>query len=494
MLFNSINFAVFLAFVLAIVRIFGLRYRNWVLLFASFAFYALGSWFYHPPTTSSVYDFDTDRLIGALGFFGLLCFNCMVAYGCALRIAAATGDRQRRRWCAVGVCTSVAILCFFKYWGFFLDTFYAAFHALGWAPQHDPIKIILPIGISFYTFQAIAYMVDVYRGTTPPCRNLRDFLLFKTFFPQLVAGPIERANNLLPQIQQPRRITNADILEGLYLVLWGYVKKCVIADNLALKILRIKTQDSFTGGDVLLGALGFTFQAYGDFSGYTDIARGVARWFGVNLMQNFNHPYYATSPQDFWRRWHISLGSWLREYLYIPLGGNRKGAFRTWLNLIITMLVGGLWHGPSWNYVIWGAYQGLILSLHRAYVAWRGEKRHTHWSRAFAIFGNFFLTMYGMLIFLLIPHENVSSWERISAATSAIFTFSAGPEFLPRLLRMLPYIGLILLMETPVFITKNQWFFVRRRPVIVAAVFLFLFYCLLILGVTGGDQFIYFAF
>jgi len=494
MLFNSLRFVVFLIVVLAAVRLGGLRRRNWLLLIASFTFYGLGSWFYHPATVTSIHEFDWGRLKGALGFLALLCFNCGVAYTCGLRIADSQEAAHRQRWCTVGVCTSVAILCFFKYWGFFLNNLYAALHAVGLGGAHPLVTIILPIGISFYTFQAIAYMIDVYRGTTPVCRSLRDFLLFKGFFPQLVAGPIERANHLLPQIQNPRPIQNADILEGLYLVLWGFVKKCVIADNLALKIGRIYTQDAFTSGDVLLAALGFTFQAYADFSGYTDIARGVARWFGVHLMQNFNHPYYATSPQDFWRRWHISLGTWLREYLYIPLGGNRKGAFRTWLNLVITMLVGGLWHGPSWNYVIWGAYQGLILSLHRAYVAWRGERRHTHLSRTFAIAGNFLLTMYGMLIFWLIPHEDASSWQRISAATSAIFSFDAGPEFLARFVRMLPYIGLILLMETPVFLTKNQWFFVHRRPVVLAAVYLFLFYCLLVLGVTGGDQFIYFAF
>lgn len=501
MLFNSINFVVFLALVLAIVRAGGLRRRNWLLLIASVTFYALGSWFYHPATVGNpIEQFDYGRLWGTVRFVALLAFNCLVAYWGALKIEGTADPRRRRRWCGACVSMSVGILCFFKYWGFFIDNLNAALHALGWQAAQGPMKIIFPIGISFYTFQAIAYMVDVYRGTTPACRSLRDFLLFKTFFPQLIAGPIERANHLLPQIQQPRRVTHGDIVEGLYLVLWGYVKKCVIADNLALKIHRIYQQSEFTAGDVLLGALGFTFQAYGDFSGYTDIARGVARWFGVRLMQNFDHPYLATSPQDFWRRWHISLGSWLREYLYIPLGGNRKGTFRTWLNLSITMLIGGLWHGAAWNYVVWGIYQGLILSLHRAYVAWRGERRHSHLSRVLCIGGNFFLTMYGMLIFALdgVKAEDgtvlVSSWQQISAATAAIFSFDAGFDFLSKFVRMLPYIGLIFLMELPVFLTKNQWFYVHRRPVVAAAVFLFLFYCLLILGVTGGDQFIYFAF
>ena len=466
MLFNSIDFIVFLVIVLAVVRLGGLRLRNSLLLIASVVFYGWWDWRY----------------------LGLLGFNCAVAYYGGIAIGAATAHRRKQMLCTLCVTISVALLCFFKYRGFFLDNINTALTAMGLASAAKAYQFILPVGISFYTFQAIAYVVDVTRGTTPACKNPRDFLLFKTFFPQLVAGPIERANNLLPQIQHPRPVTNQDILEGLYLVLWGFVKKVVIADNLALKIAPIFSRGEFTTGDVLIGAIGFTFQAYGDFSGYTDIARGVSRWFGVNLMQNFNFPYFATSPQDFWRRWHISLGSWLREYLYIPLGGNRKGPFRTWLNLIITMLIGGLWHGPSWPYVIWGAYQGMILSAHRWWVAWRGEKRHSHTSRALCIGGNFLLTIYGMLIFRL------ASWEQIVTATGSIFHLTFAPDFFGKLLRMLPYILLILLVETPIFTTGNQWFWVRRRPVIAAAVFLVLFYLILILGVTGGDQFIYFAF
>jgi alginate O-acetyltransferase complex protein AlgI len=205
-------------------------------------------------------------------------------------------------------------------------------------------------------------------------------------------------------------------------------------------------------------------------------------------MENFKFTYFATSPQDFWRRWHISLGSWLRDYLYIPLGGSRCSPARTWLNLVVTMLIGGLWHGAAWTYVIWGLYQGMILSLHRTYVAWRGEKRHTHLSRVACIAGNSLLTMYSMFIF------RATTWEQTYNATAAIFHFQFRADFLPHLVKMLPYIGLILLVETPVFLSRNPWFFVRRRPVLVAAVFLFLFYLILIMGVTGGDQFIYFAF
>jgi D-alanyl-lipoteichoic acid acyltransferase DltB (MBOAT superfamily) len=482
MLFNSIDFVIFLAITLAVVRLGGIKLRNWLLLAASILFY--GWW--------------DPRYLALLGF------NCAVAYVGGIAIDRASDSKKKRTFCTVCVLIAVGLLSFFKYRLFVFETVASICTQLhitkgeadldwmlswiGLGREKGIIKFILPVGISFYTFQAIAYVVDVCRGTTKACTNLRDFLLFKTFFPQLVAGPIERANNLLPQIQNPRLVTNADIIEGLFLVLWGFCKKVVIADNLALKIAPLFARGEFNTGDVLIGAIGFTFQAYGDFCGYTDIARGVSRWFGVNLMQNFNFPYYATSPQDFWRRWHISLGSWLREYLYIPLGGNRKGPFRTWLNLIITMLIGGLWHGPSWPYVIWGAYQGLILSLHRTWVAWRGEKRHSHLSRALCIGGNFFLTIYGMFIFRL------ASWEQIVSATASIFQFQTSPDFLVRFIKMLPYIFVILIIETPIFVTHNPWFWVRRRPIIAAAVFLVLFYLILILGVTGGDQFIYFAF
>ena len=466
MLFNSLDFVIFLVIVLVLVRLGGARLRNWLLLIASLTFY--GWW-------NPIY-------------LTLLGVNCAVAYYGGRAIASAPTQKQRLWICGFCVSFSIALLAYFKYRGFFLDNVHAVLAALGWEKATKAYSLVLPVGISFYTFQAIAYAVDVYRGTTKACVNLRDFLLFKTFFPQLVAGPIERANNLLPQIQNPRAVTNSDIIEGLHLVLWGFCKKVVIADNIALKISPIYARGDFTTGDVIMAAVGFTFQVYGDFSGYTDIARGVSRWFGVNLMKNFNFPYFATSPQDFWRRWHISLGSWLREYLYIPLGGNRKGSFRTWVNLMITMLIGGLWHGPTWPYVIWGAYQGVILSLHRAWTAWRGVRRHSHLSRSLCIIGNFGLTLYGMFIFRL------TSWDQIVTATSAIFHFDFAPGFVGSMIRMLPYILLIFVIETPVFLSRDECFWTRRNPLVVAGLFLFLFYLIIIMGVTGGEQFIYFAF
>jgi alginate O-acetyltransferase complex protein AlgI len=466
MLFNSIDFILFLAIVLLLAKVVGPRGRNWLLLPASLLFYGWWDWRY----------------------LLLLLFNCGVAFAGGLAIANAPTPRARRTWCGLAVTVCLALLIWFKYRGFFLESITAALASVGLGAASGPLQLTLPVGISFFTFQAIAYLVDVYRGTTPPSRNLPTFVLFKTFFPQLVAGPIERAHHLLPQIEQPRRATNAEVVEGLYLVLWGFCKKVVVADNLALKVNRIFEQDTFSTGDVILGSLGFAFQIYADFSGYTDIARGVARWFGIRLSENFRFPYFATSPQDFWRRWHITLSTWLREYLYIPLGGNRSGAMRTRINLLLTMLLGGLWHGAAWNFVFWGAYHGLLLIAHREWVRWRGVRRHSHASRMASIALMFVLTLYGWLLFRL------GSFEQVVAATNAIFHFTFESDFFVRLLRLLPYVILVVAVDLVSFLSRDPWVYVRRHPIVVAAFFVFLFYCIMILGVAGGDQFIYFAF
>jgi D-alanyl-lipoteichoic acid acyltransferase DltB (MBOAT superfamily) len=273
------------------------------------------------------------------------------------------------------VSTNLSVLGFFKYFGFFADSFVALLGRLGMDPSPLTLHIILPVGISFYTFQTLSYTVDIYRGEIQPRTNFLDFALYLSFFPQLVAGPIERASRLLPQIEQPRKLTTSQADAGLYLVLWGYFKKLVIADNLAAIVdPGFSAPDSIKGWAVVLLLFGFSVQIYCDFSGYTDIARGIAKLLGFDLMLNFQLPYFALNPQDHWNRWHVSLSSWLRDYLYIPLGGNRKGSFQTYRNLMLTMLIGGLWHGAAWNFVFWGLFHGILLSVHRAYRRWRGPR------------------------------------------------------------------------------------------------------------------------
>jgi D-alanyl-lipoteichoic acid acyltransferase DltB (MBOAT superfamily) len=349
LLFNSLEFAVFLVFVLALYLCLPQRAQNRMLLVASYVFYGAWDW----------------------RFLGLIALSTLIDYAVGLRIAASDDPARRKRWVVVSIVSNLGILGAFKYAGFFAASLGRLGEALGLDVSPPVLSIVLPVGISFYTFQTLSYTIDVYRGLLKPTRNLLDFALFVSFFPQLVAGPIERATRLLPQIEGARRTTSQQLASGAWLILWGTFKKVVVADNLGALVNAVYAPGAEpTGLEVLFATYAFAFQIYGDFSGYTDVARGVARLLGVELMLNFDLPYLATSPADFWRRWHISLSSWLRDYLYIPLGGNRKGRARTYVNLMLTMLLGGLWHGAAWTFVVWGAYQGLLLALHRALAPW----------------------------------------------------------------------------------------------------------------------------
>ncbi len=473
MLFNSIDFLVFLAVVLVLVHRTRGAAQQWILLLASVFFYGYWDW----------------------RFLGLLFFTTTVDFVCAQRLEEARTPQARQAFLWLSIGTNLAVLGFFKYGNFFLDSLRPALTALGMGFAEQPLRIILPVGISFYTFQAMSYTIDVYRGRMPACRNLRDFALYISFFPQLVAGPIERASALLPQLLTLRKPTRTDVAEGAYLVLWGFCKKTVVADNLALKVDQIFGQPAFSTGAVILGTLGFAFQIYADFSGYTDIARGVARWLGVRLTLNFDHPYFASSPQDFWRRWHISFSTWLREYLYIPLGGNRGSAARTHGNLLITMLLGGLWHGAAWNFVLWGGYHGLLLMAHRWFahqVAPRMPQPSSSAGRRAlrlgAMAGTFVLMLYGWLLF------RARGGEQLAALHRALFAVDFSEPFLGPLARMLPYIGLVLAVDAVTFL-KGDPLYPAKLPAPMGALFyLALIYAIFLLGVTGGEQFIYFAF
>ena len=345
MLFNSYIFWVFLAGVVALYRLLPHRAQNRMLLVASYVFYGAWDW----------------------RFLGLIALSTVVDYFIA-RALGASHDPGRRRalmWTSVGV--NLGILAVFKYYGFFAGELATLLNGAGLGVLLPTLDIVLPVGISFYTFQTMSYTIDVYRGQTEPAEGFLDFALYVSFFPQLVAGPIERSTRLLPQILTPRTVTRDDFCEGLYLVAIGLFKKVVIADNMAQIANAVFNTPTATlsGFEALVGVYAFAFQIYGDFSGYSAIARGVSRWLGFDLMVNFRMPYFAVSPSDFWRRWHISLSSWLRDYLYIPLGGNRSSSLMTYRNLVLTMLLGGLWHGAAWTFIAWGAVHGAILAIYR---------------------------------------------------------------------------------------------------------------------------------
>ncbi|MBA4149668.1 MAG: MBOAT family protein [Verrucomicrobia bacterium] len=471
MLFNTIEFGIFFLAVLSLYFVLPHRGQNLMLLGASYLFY--GAWDYR--------------------FLSLILISTTVDFVVGQMLHKSEDDRRRKVILFWSIFINLGFLGFFKYCNFFAENLQGLLATFGVQVRPSTLSIILPVGISFYTFQSMSYTIDIYRRQLKPCTRFFDFMLYVAFFPQLVAGPIERAQHLLRQVTTPRKVRKEHFTEGFHLIMWGLFKKMVIADNMALIADPIFNQSGdFSAGQVFVGALAFAFQIYGDFSGYTDIARGVARTMGFELMLNFNLPYFATSPQDFWRRWHISLSTWLRDYLYIPLGGSKKGEVRTYINLMLTMVLGGLWHGASWTFVIWGFYHGALLCVHRLIqkslpvpsfspageFVWR-------WTRIAFMFG---LTLYGWLIF------RAASFEQLMAMTKALFAFQLSPETVGLVVKILFYCGLLLLVQLYQH-ARNNLEAVRESPVLLQTSFyLVCFYLIAIFGVFDAQSFIYFQF
>jgi D-alanyl-lipoteichoic acid acyltransferase DltB (MBOAT superfamily) len=347
MLFDTPLYLLFLILAVAVYWRLAFHAQNRFLLAASYFFYGWWDW----------------------RFLLLMIGSTVVDYVIAKRIAD-TEDRTRKRVLLVAsLVLNFSILGFFKYCNFFVDSFAHLAHAFGLNVPTHILQIILPPGISFYTFQEVAYIVDVYKGKLPPARSFVQYGLFISLFPHLIAGPIQRPTHLLPQVQKPRTLDWQNVFDGIMLILEGLFRKCVIADNCAL-IANAAFSGRLGPASIpvtMLGVYAFAWQIYGDFSGYSSIARGSAQLLGFHFMVNFRQPYFAASLRDFWRRWHISLSTWLRDYLYIPLGGNQHGKWRTYRNLATTMLLGGLWHGANWTYVAWGGIHGAGLAAERAF-------------------------------------------------------------------------------------------------------------------------------
>lgn len=300
-----------------------------------------------------------------LPFLLLLLLTVVVDYSAARLIHASENEKRRKRTLLFSVFVNLGILSYFKYANFFLENALLLLNSIGFHVDPMTLQIILPVGISFYTFQSMSYTIDVFRGRVAPASNIMDYALYVSFFPQLVAGPIERSSHLLPQILSPRRVSWEKIQIGLYYIASGLFLKIFMADNLARLVNPVfAASDPQTGFCYLLTGYAFAFQIYGDFAGYSWIAKGLGAILGFEIMDNFNLPYFSKNPQEFWRRWHISLSSWLRDYLYIPLGGNRKGQVKTVRNLFLTMLLGGLWHGAKMTFVAWGFFHAVLLALH----------------------------------------------------------------------------------------------------------------------------------
>jgi alginate O-acetyltransferase complex protein AlgI len=341
MLFNSIDFAIFLPIVFILywfVTNKNLKLQNLLIVVASYLFY--GWWDYR--------------------FLSLILFSTIVDYSVGIGLLKQKNKTKRKILLWTSILVNLGFLGFFKYYNFFLDNFITAFSFFGTEIKANSLNIILPVGISFYTFQTLSYSIDVYKRKLEPTKDFIAFSAFVSFFPQLVAGPIERARNLLPQFYKKRTFDYSKAVDGMRQILWGLFKKIVIADNCAVFADQIfNNSHDYSGSTLVLGAIFFAFQIYGDFSGYSDIAIGTARLFGFNLMQNFAFPYFSRDIAEFWRRWHISLSTWFRDYLYIPLGGSRGTNYFKIRNVFIIFLVSGFWHGANWTFIIWGGLNAL---------------------------------------------------------------------------------------------------------------------------------------
>jgi D-alanyl-lipoteichoic acid acyltransferase DltB (MBOAT superfamily) len=341
MLFNSIDFGIFLQIVFLLYWFIvnnNLKLQNFLIVVASYVFYGWWDW----------------------RFLSLILFSTLVDYTIGNRLSNQENQTKRKILIWTSLLVNLGFLGFFKYYNFFLDNFLTAFSFFGHPINQQGLNIILPVGISFYTFQTLSYTIDVYRKKLEPTKDFIAFTAFVSFFPQLVAGPIERATNLLPQFYKKRTFDYHKAVDGLRQILWGLFKKIVIADNAAQLANEIfNNSTDYSGSTLVLGALFFTFQIYGDFSGYSDIAIGTSRLFGFNLMQNFNFPYFSRDIAEFWRRWHVSLSTWFRDYLYIPLGGSRGGTWMKVRNTFIIFTVSGFWHGANWTFIVWGILNAL---------------------------------------------------------------------------------------------------------------------------------------
>jgi alginate O-acetyltransferase complex protein AlgI len=474
MLFNTFDFLVFFVAVFVLQLVLPYRPRNALLLVASYIFYGAWNWRFLP----------------------LLMASTVIDYLMGLAIAGSEDEVRRKRFLVLSVIVNLALLGFFKYANFFVDSAETLLRGLGFHPAPWQLNVILPVGISFYTFQSMSYTIDVYRRKTEPIRSLFDYAVFVSFFPQLLAGPIERSEHLMPQLRRKPKFTLDNLRLGGWLVFWGLFKKAVIADNMAPIVDRVFALGAHPSGmEVLVGVYAFAFQIYADFSGYTDIARGVARLMGYELVVNFKLPYLATNPQDFWRRWHISLSSWLRDYLYVSLGGNRKGNVRTYVNLTLTMVLGGLWHGAAWTFALWGFYHGLLLAAHRYMAAHqllpRFASAHMRrlWSVASCVV-MFHLTCLGWLIFRAKSvHQIGEMLSAVASPLSAAAVVWAQPLWTIAVL-CVPLFAVQYLQARTADLNVVLKLSVMPRAVLYAALVLML----VGLGAFGQREFIYFQF
>ena len=476
MIFNSLVFLKFIAVFSVLYFILKGRPRLWLMFIASYFFYGWWDW----------------------RFLSLIVISTIVDFLVAQKMHTSDDQKERKRLLWVSMLVNLGFLAFFKYYNFFASSFEEMANGMGLHPRDFTLNIILPMGISFYTFQTMSYTIDVYRKDLEPEKDWLKFATFVSFFPQLVAGPIVRASDFLPQFQKSHDFDWNRLITGVGRVIWGFFKKVAIADSIAVIVDQVwANPEMHSSSYVLIGLILYSFQIYLDFSGYSDIAIGLARIFGFDFPENFKTPYFSKGFSEFWKRWHISLSSWLRDYLYIPLGGNRGGQFGTYRNLMITMLLGGLWHGASWNFVVWGFLHGLYLILER-FVGqpigrlMKGKLHVPKWAWAgVSILTVYILTNVAWVFFRSSDfHTAMVIFQRIGSFDN--FTFSSVPnKFL--IIKGFFLIAILLFIEITNFkVHYNS--LALRYPVFGAVGYSVLLLLIALFGTFGASAFIYFQF
>ncbi len=479
MLFNSMHFCVYFPLVVGLYFLIPKRARWAWLLAASYYFYM--AW--EP------------------GYVVLLWFSTLIDYTAALQIGKAATSRVRKSWLAVTLGANLSLLFFFKYYNFFSDSLGAIADRIGFSIELPHSEFLLPIGISFYTFQTMSYTIDVYRGVIPPERHLGRFALYICFFPQLVAGPIERARELLPQMKLERDFDYTRATDGLRLMAWGFFKKMVIADRLAMVVEHVYRDPSSQSGPALaVATLCFAYQIYCDFSGYSDIAIGAARVLGVRLSTNFNRPYAAASIAEFWRRWHISLSTWFRDYVYLPLGGNRVETLRWVMNILAVFAISGLWHGAHWKFLIWGLIHGVCLLAEHALA--RRIPATTRLPRPLKIAMTFAIANFAWIFFRA---DSLADACATIARLPRGWGVALAPEFWTRSIKTLglPPAELLFVLAAVLICELVQYAhsrtplqpWLRARPVALRwAIYVVIFWTLFLGGIFRQTEFIYFEF
>ncbi len=469
MLFNSIHFLYFFSIVLILYYLSPFKWRWLVLLISSYYFYM--SW--------------------NVNYVFLILFTTVISYYTAIKIENSKSIFNKKLYLTISILSSLSVLFFYKYFNFFGSTFNEVFSYINYDTQIPYLKLLLPVGISFYTFQTLSYSIDVYKGSMETEKHFGIYALYVSFFPQLVAGPIERSTRLLPQFKVKHKLTLDNFIMGLKWVIIGYFMKLVIADRLALYVDSVYNNVyQHAGLTFIVATVLFAFQIFCDFAGYSSIAIGIARIMGFKLMTNFNRPYFASSISDFWHRWHISLSTWFRDYFYIPIGGSRVSVSRWYLNLFLTFLVSGLWHGANWTFVIWGALHGVYIVIENLFkLQAKKEQKVSIFNKLLRIFIVFVLVNFAWIFF------RANNLTEAFYIVNNIFDFNA-PLYIDSKVFFFGLIGLVILFINDYIVENNKNSILLNSNINYKSVvyFAFLVCLILFIGVFNGGQFIYFQF